>query len=163
MVKAMAIGTAGFLVLLGTACNQGNAAYPASAIATSIPNGRYLLKWKAEQRAGVGVSISVKSKDRTQAATGGQYTAEFSVRNNKLSGCVLSDPVRNNAVVAAQCTMANDKLMIVLGNPVEKGSGIKLEMVRDNERSYIGQVLVSSALLPLGSIKIGNATMTPLN
>lgn len=151
-------------VVAFTLVGCGDKANTASPTA-QIPDGLYRLTWKKVDTGDANVKIKVRTSSGSEQRTTGTIDAEFSSRNHRLNGCMLSDPASpptETKSMFGNCRMAGDTLVIELGKSENAIEGIAFEMKPVSASSYAGKAILRAALIPGGKLTFGSAEMRKL-
>ncbi|MEA3052663.1 MAG: hypothetical protein QOG72_1566 [Sphingomonadales bacterium] len=135
----------------------------APVVQTGPPEGRYALDWKPDRREGVSVRFKARRGGQSEEIAGGRFELEFSVRNGKLNGCLLSDPSQPSLEPEPSvCTYDGKILKIDIGKGTEAGSGMRAILKRSGPDNFSGTLQLRTSMLPGTGIDVGKATLAPL-
>lgn len=119
---------------------------------------RYRLSWRAQERKDSTSSVKIRS---TSGRKGGDYIAEFGVRKNMLTGCVIVDPSQGDLIVESECFLDRGNLVIKLGRSKQQGASMLLNLTSNKSGIFEGSALMRAPIFPI-DINIGTATMQVL-
>ena len=119
---------------------------------------RYRLSWRAQERKDSTSSVKIRS---TSGSKGGDYIAEFGVRRNMLTGCVIVDPSQGDLTVESECFLDRGNLVIKLGRSKQQGAALLLNLTSNRSGLFEGSAQMRAPIFPI-DINIGTATMQVL-